>query len=107
MANSLHIKLLLILPLFPSLSSAISFEDDIFPLFQDYCIDCHGPEKQKSGFRVDRRAYLLKGGDTGLNAIVPGDPKGSYLIEVIKSDDPEIGMPPKGGKLFEDEVVLL
>ena len=106
MANSLHIKLLLILPLFPSLSSAISFEDDIFPLFQDYCIDCHGPEKQKSGFRVDRRAYLLKGGDTGLNAIV-GDPKGSYLIEVIKSDDPEIGMPPKGGKLFEDEVELL
>ena len=56
---------------------------------------------------MDRRAYLLKGGDTGLNAIVPGDPKGSYLIEVIKSDDPEIGMPPKGGKLFEDEVELL
>ena len=26
---------------------------------------------------------------------------------MIKSDDPEIGMPPKGGKLFEDEVELL
>jgi len=26
---------------------------------------------------------------------------------VIKSDDPEIGMPPKGGKLFDDEVELL
>ena len=29
------------------------------------------------------------------------------MIEVIKSDDPEIGMPPKGGKLFDDEVELL
>ena len=70
-------------------------------------MDCHGPEKQKSGFRVDGRAYLLKGGDTGLSAIVPGDPSASYLIEVIKSDDPDIGMPPKGGKLFDDEVELL
>ena len=90
-----------------SLQSEVIFEDDILPLFQDYCMDCHGPEKQKSGFRVDGRAYLLKGGDTGLSAIVPGDPSASYLIEVIKSDDPDIGMPPKGGKLFDDEVELL
>ena len=56
---------------------------------------------------MDGRAYLLKGGDTGLSAIVPGDPSASYLIEVIKSNDPDIGMPPKGGKLFDDEVELL
>ena len=62
---------------------------------------------QKSGFRVDRRVHLLKGGDSGLSAVIPAKPEKSYMIEVIKSDDPEIGMPPKGGKLFDDEVELL
>ncbi|MEC8043511.1 MAG: PSD1 and planctomycete cytochrome C domain-containing protein [Verrucomicrobiota bacterium] len=89
------------------LGSPINFKEDIFPILQDYCMDCHGPDKQKSGFRVDRRVHLLKGGDTGLPAVVPGDSEASYIIEVIKSSDPEIGMPPKGGKLFEDEVELL
>ena len=107
MANYTQYKLLLFLPLLPLLGSTINFEDDIQPLLEDYCIDCHGPDKQKSGFRVDRRVHLLKGGDTGLPAIIPDNPAGSYLIEVIKSSDPEIGMPPKGGKLFDDEVELL
>ena len=85
----------------------VKFEDDILPLLEDYCIDCHGPDKSKSGFRVDRRVHLLKGGDSGLSAVIPAKPEKSYMIEVIKSDDPEIGMPPKGGKLFDDEVELL
>ena len=50
---------------------------------------------------------MLKGGDTGLPAIVPNKPDHSYLMEVIQSDDPEISMPPKGGPLFEDEIELL
>ena len=85
----------------------VDYESDILPLFEDYCYDCHGPDKQKSGFRTDKRAHLLKGGDSGLAALIPGDPRGSYLMEVITSDDPEISMPPKGGKLFEDEIELL
>ena len=89
------------------LFAKVNFEDDILPLFQDYCIDCHGPDKQKSGFRVDRRVHLLKGGDSGLPAGTPHDSAKSYLMEVIQSDDPEISMPPKGGPLFEDEIELL
>jgi len=85
----------------------INFEEDILPILEDYCIDCHGSDKQKSGFRVDRRANLLKGGDTGMAAILPGKPEKSYMIEVLKSDDPEISMPPKGGPLFEDALEIL
>jgi hypothetical protein len=85
----------------------INFEDEVLPILEDYCIDCHGPDKQKSGFRVDRRANLLKGGDTGMAAILPGKPEKSYMIEVLKSNDPEINMPPKGGPLFEDEIEIL
>ena len=97
------------IPLFlwGSLNASNHFEDEVLPLLQDYCIDCHGPDKQKSGFRVDRRAYLLKGGDTGMSALIPGKPEKSYMIEVIKTDDPEISMPPKGGRLFDDEIEIL
>ncbi|OUU56732.1 MAG: hypothetical protein CBC20_08125 [Verrucomicrobia bacterium TMED60] len=102
-------KHLAFIPLFlwGSLNASNHFEDEVLPLLQDYCIDCHGPDKQKSGFRVDRRAYLLKGGDTGMSALIPGKPEKSYMIEVIKSDDPEISMPPKGGRLFDDEIEIL
>ncbi len=86
---------------------SIDFEEDVYPLLQDYCIDCHGPEKQKSGFRVDRRVHLLKGGDTGMAAVIPGNPEKSYMMEVLNSDDPEISMPPKGGPLFEDEIEII
>ena len=85
----------------------VDFENDVLPLLQDYCMDCHGPDKQKSGFRLDRRVHLLKGGDSGLLAMVPGKPEESYLMEVIQSDDPEISMPPKGDRLFEDEIEIL
>jgi hypothetical protein len=89
------------------LSAKVSFEDDILPIFKDYCMDCHGPEKKKSGFRLDRRMYMLKGGDSGFAAIAPGDLTKSYLLELIKSKDPEEQMPPKGGPMFDDEIALI
>ncbi|MDG2123944.1 MAG: hypothetical protein P8J87_09620, partial [Verrucomicrobiales bacterium] len=75
---------------------AVDFEKQILPILKDNCIKCHGPEKQKSELRVDQRASLLLGGDSGIAALVPGDPQASYLIEVIDGSDPEILMPPKG-----------
>ena len=93
--------------LFTGLSAKVSFEDDIMPIFEDYCMDCHGPEKKKSGFRLDRRMYMLKGGDSGFAAITPGDLTKSYLLELIKSKDSEEQMPPKGGPMFDDEIALI
>ena len=89
------------------LPAKVNFEDDVLPLLQDYCMDCHGPEKKKSGFRVDRRVYLLKGGDSGFPAVVAGDLKKSFILELIKSNDLEERMPPKGDAMFDDEIALL
>jgi hypothetical protein len=85
----------------------VKFKEDILPLFEDYCMDCHGPDKQKSEFRTDKRISLLKGGDSGLSALVPGKPDKSFLIELIKSKDPDERMPPKGDPMFDDEIALL
>ena len=89
------------------LTAKVNFEEDVLPLLEDYCMDCHGPEKKKSGFRVDRRVYLLKGGDSGFPAVAPGDLKKSFLLELVKSENPEERMPPKGDPMFDDEIALL
>ena len=91
------------LPLF----AAVDFEKEILPILEDNCMDCHGPDKQKSEFRVDQRAVMLKGGDSGIASLVPGDPKASFLIEVIKGEDPDTAMPPKGAPLTGAQIALL
>lgn len=85
---------------------SVDFEHDILPILEAECLDCHGPDRQKSEIRVDQRASLLKGGDIGLPSIVPGDSNASFLIEVINGSDPELIMPPKGSPLSPEEVKL-
>lgn len=88
-------------------ASAVDYEKDIAPIFEESCIDCHGPNKEKSGLRMDQRALMLKGGDTGIATIVPGDWEGSYLMEVVTHLDEDMAMPPKGDPLTEKEIKLL
>ena len=86
---------------------AVDFETEIRPILEKSCTECHGPDKQKSGFRLDLRASLLKGGDSGVPAIVPGKPEGSPLIAAIKGEDPDTKMPPKGALLGKQQVALI
>lgn len=89
---------------------AVDYEKDIRPLLEKNCLECHGPEKQKSQLRVDRRTSLLRGGDGGLPAISPGQAAKSHLLDRLKSSDPdEVMPPPKGGRkpLNPDEIGLI
>ncbi len=72
-----------------------AFERHVRPVLVEHCINCHGPKKQMGGLRLDSRAALLKGGDTG-PAIKPGD-DGSLLLKAVRHDG-ELKMP-KGKKL--------
>ncbi|MBP6783456.1 MAG: hypothetical protein KA152_06670, partial [Verrucomicrobiales bacterium] len=75
---------------------AVDFEREIEPIFVEHCADCHGAETQKGQFRLDRLANLLRGGNSGEAAIVPGDAEGSFLYKVIRHKEPKREMPPKG-----------
>lgn len=88
-------------------SHAVDFDKDIQPILKERCLDCHGPDKQKSGFRVDQRPILLKGGDSGVRSVVPGDPTKSHLIELLKSADEDEIMPPKGKPLNAEQIALM
>ncbi len=97
---SLIAALLLTLPEDPD-----HFEKKIRPLLHASCIPCHGPEKTKAGLRLDSRAALLHGGDSG-PAIKVGDPDASLLMKAIRQVDPDLAMPPKkAGKKLSDEQI--
>lgn len=85
----------------------VDYEKEVRPLLEELCLDCHGPAKQKSGLRVDQRGNLLRGGESGLASLVPGDPKKSHLIEMVKGIDPDEVMPPKGDRLTSGQIALL
>ncbi|MEM0896503.1 MAG: c-type cytochrome domain-containing protein [Verrucomicrobiota bacterium] len=75
----------------------------ISALFTNRCNDCHGPEKQKGGLRLDTPEWIRKGGDSG-PVLVAGNPDRSYIYEVVMlpEDDPDI-MPPKGKPLTDPQ----
>jgi len=81
------------------------FEAQIRPLLVKHCVECHGPEKQEAALRLDLRALALKGTDTG-PVIVPRDPEGSRLIQVVRYPEDDTQMPPDG-KLADEEIALL
>lgn len=85
----------------------IGFRSDIEPIFASHCIECHGPSKQSSGLRVDLRAALLRGGDSGLAAIIPGNLQESYLLSAVRGDDADLRMPPRGDPLTSEQIASL
>ncbi len=89
-----------------SASDPVDFEKQIRPLFKARCYECHGPKKQESGLRLDKKQEALAGGDSG-PAIVPGDPDSGLLLKLVQSDDGEQVMPPKGDRLSRDEIEFL
>ncbi len=105
----MSLRILFLFSLFPALSIAapVDYVRDIEPILTQNCLDCHGPDKQKSELRVDDRASLLRGGDYGLPSIVPGKPEESFLLETVRGDDPDMAMPPKGDPLTAEEIDLL
>ncbi len=80
------------------------FEMKIRPLLATHCDKCHSAksERIRGGLRLDTRARVLEGGDSG-PAIVPGDPDASLLIRAVRYEDEDFEMPPKG-RLTADQI---
>ncbi len=72
------------------------FEKKIRPVLAERCYSCHGAaaKKIKGGLRLDGRAEILQGGDSGPSA-VPGAPEKSLLVKALRYSDPDLQMPPK------------
>ena len=84
------------------------FERQIRPLLAERCYQCHGPESKKAngGLRLDSASGLLRGANSG-PVVVAGAPDKSLLIEVVRSNDEDVQMPPKGARLKAAQIADL
>jgi mono/diheme cytochrome c family protein len=65
-----------------ALPQTVNFKRDVMPIFEASCIGCHGPEKQRARFRVDRREDFFAPGDPE-PLIVPGNWEKSRLGAIV------------------------
>ncbi|MBL8889684.1 MAG: PSD1 domain-containing protein [Planctomycetaceae bacterium] len=70
------------------------FEQRIRPVLLAHCIECHGPDVQEGGLRLDSRSALLRGGEHG-PVIHAENAEDSLLLKAI-SYQHELQMPPAG-----------
>ncbi len=72
------------------------FEKQVRPVLAERCYACHGAGASNlfAGLRVDSKAGLLRGGDSG-PAIVPRDSAGSLLLRALRGEA-KTPMPPTG-----------
>ncbi|HTG44087.1 MAG TPA: DUF1549 domain-containing protein, partial [Verrucomicrobiae bacterium] len=97
--------------LFPSFAAdpvpPISFDQQVRPIFEQYCYKCHSAqaEKVKGGLLLDTPEGMRRGGDTGA-VLAPGDPDNSKIVIAVRHSDPDLRMPPKE-KLSDDQINLL
>ncbi|MCA9058911.1 MAG: DUF1549 domain-containing protein, partial [Planctomycetaceae bacterium] len=70
------------------------FESRIRPVLVRHCYECHSAATAtpEAGLRLDDRAAVLQGGDSG-PAVVPGHPTDSLLMAALRYESLE--MPPK------------
>lgn len=89
----------------------ISYEKQIAPLFETYCLDCHGDTDADGEFRLDTFANLLVGGKTG-KALVAGKSGESLMVKFLEGKSDREGknkfMPPgKRDKMKPEEISLV
>lgn len=78
----------------------INFASEIYPIFEQNCIKCHGPRKQKGDMRLDTLDYT--------EIITPFKPDESELVKRISlpADDEDV-MPPEDGPLPPETIKLI
>jgi hypothetical protein len=83
----------------------VSYKEDLLPLLQARCYECHSGEKPKDGVGFDHMDELIK--TEGKRAtVMKGDPSKSTMFSTImKADDSKKRMPPpkKGKRLTPEE----
>ena len=82
------------------------FERQVRPLLVARCHDCHSAKAKelKGGLRLDSRAAVLAGGDSG-PAAIPGKPAESRMIQAVHYGD--VYQMPPDSKLPKEQIAAL
>ncbi|MEM0897232.1 MAG: c-type cytochrome domain-containing protein, partial [Verrucomicrobiota bacterium] len=104
-------RILVSLPILFSLVAATSaddkltFDDDILPIFENYCLECHNQDESRGGLDLSTYGATMAGGSGG-EILNPGrsDESKVYLVTAKIEGEP---MPPRGQGLNKNELDVL
>ncbi|HVC96749.1 MAG TPA: DUF1549 domain-containing protein, partial [Pirellulales bacterium] len=84
----------------------IDYRNDVRPILAQHCYECHGPDTQKSGLRLDTVAAARDGGYNG-PAVVAGNSGESLLIAAVTGTGDVQKMPPEQRPPLSDAQIAL
>ncbi|MEW6086279.1 MAG: c-type cytochrome domain-containing protein [Chloroflexota bacterium] len=85
-----------------SQTGTVSFANDVVPILQSRCWNCHGGDRTEEGLNLTTFAGILAGSENG-PVIIPGDADNSLLAEQVVSQE----MPKRGPKLTPPQVQVI
>ncbi|WP_425619428.1 WD40 repeat domain-containing protein [Anatilimnocola sp. NA78] len=92
----------------PAAPTEVSYFKQVLPILRaKNCTGCHQPAKRGGDYVMTDFAALLKGGETGEAAVVPGDAAKSQLLAQITPKDGKAAMPKDAPPLTDAEVALV
>ena len=87
----------------PAVAGAtVSFANDILPMIESRCINCHGGDRTEEGLSMRTHAEIMAGSENG-PIVTPGDADNSLMAEMVI----EQKMPKRGPKLTPPQVQLI
>ena len=84
---------------------AVDFEHEVWPIFVERCVRCHGPEEQQGQLRLDSRRAAFHGGVSG--PLFADSAKESLLLHRLTSADPEEQMPLEDTPLTKQQIKVM
>ncbi len=85
----------------------VSYSKQVRPVLQANCYGCHQPAKANGRFQMTSRDGLLRGGESGSPAVVPGKSEESHLLELITPEDGKAEMPQGRPPLASSDIELI
>jgi mono/diheme cytochrome c family protein len=82
--------------------SSLSFADDVLPIFDSRCVQCHGAGRAESGLDLQSYSTLMTGSGNG-PVVVAGNADASKLVELVVTQR----MPKAGPKLTPQQIQIL
>lgn len=83
-------------------STGVSFANDVYPIFQASCVECHGVKSTKEGLDMLTYENLMIGSRQG-PVLVPGNASESLLVQLIVNGE----MPNRGALLTSDQIQII
>lgn len=82
--------------------AGVSFANDVLPILENRCLNCHGGDRIEGGLTIRSYADLIAGGESG-SVVIPGDAEGSLLYQLVSSGE----MPKRGANLTPVQLEVL